>query len=373
MGITNDIMFITNSITNQINTNISDEVEKLLKTIFINNRTSVIETNSYTKDLYKLIIYFSKSNPNASIKIMSGFIKFGKSNTGKQYKPMIDYFMMESVDLLLNECGWSIIKPLLNMLRENIKKLQKDSTFNYISNKIIKQINEDRTSVKIVQEQEQEQPEPISNLCYYMPREKSFTFGWYSYYIACKLYGNKHYYNQSIKKTDIRHYLMNYRKMINELCCNIVIMKPDEDNKTVHAEIVHAETVHAEIVHAETVHAETVHAETLHIDLNYSDLQTEFNKPHYKRVNEIIETVLPTEEVPTEGVPTEGVPTEEVPTEEVPIEGVPTEEVSTEGVPIEEVPIEEVPIEVSLTPPKEEEVIIKNENKWFSGWFSGWM
>ena len=338
MGITNDIMFITNSITNQINTNISDEVEKLLKTIFINNRTSVIETNSYTKDLYKLIIYFSKSNPNASIKIMSGFIKFGKSNTGKQYKPMIDYFMMESVDLLLNECGWSIIKPLLNMLRENIKKLQKDSTFNYISNKIIKQINEDRTSVKIVQEQEQEQPEPISNLCYYMPREKSFTFGWYSYYIACKLYGNKHYYNQSIKKTDIRHYLMNYRKMINELCCNIVIMKPDEDNKT--------------------VHAETVHTETLHIDLNYSDLQTEFNKPHYKRVNEIIETVLPIEEVPTEGVPTEGVPTEEVPTEEVPIE---------------EVPTEEVPIEVSLTPPKEEEVIIKNENKWFSGWFSGWM
>ena len=319
MDIKNDIMYMTNSITDRIKINISNEVKKLLQTIFIQNENqlSLFEINSYTKDLYKLIIYFSNSNRNASIKIMGGFIQFGKSNTGKQYRPMIDYFMMEIVDILLNQCGWSIIKPVLNMLRENIQKFQKDSTFKYISNKIMKQLEADRLNIEALQ--------PISNLCYYMPREKSFTFGWYSYYIACELYGNKNYYNETLKKTHIRHYLMIYRKFINELCRNVVIMQTD-----------------------------TVPDESLHIDLKYSDLQTEFNKPLYKRVDEIIETVLPVEE-----------------------EHVEEEHVEEKHADVEEKHVEEEHTKISLTPPKEEEVIIKNENvnekKWFSGWFSGWI
>jgi hypothetical protein len=358
----NDIMSIVQSINKNEVTTLSRKVLHFLHRVFIKSKLTSFEMNYYIKDIYKLIFYYGNENVNASVRIICGFIKFGKSSAGRNYKPMIDYFMIEAIETLLNQCGWSIIKPLLNMLYNSIPKFQEETTFNYISNKIIKQLNSDRLTMQ--SSQTQSHPLLISELCYTVPRERSFSFGWYSYYIACELYGNKNYYKQKIKQTHIRNYLMKYRKLINEL------------RKYWNSETEHDNTYKT---------TEVYRPESFGREMNYYILQLELNKPHYKEVDKIIDSVLQRQ--------TEVAQTEEVVQTLVVVqtpEVVQTEtEVSQTLVQTEvasQTPVVEVqtPLasqsqsqteEITITPQneiKEKENINVNKNTWFSGWFSGW-
>jgi hypothetical protein len=355
--IENDIMNIFNTI-NTINnmgdlTNLSNEVKQVLYSIFINNKLTSSELNLYTKDLYKMIIYFCKEKLNASISIICGFIEFGKNSAGTKYKPMIDYFMMETVDVLLKQCGWYIIKPLMNMLRNSIHKYQKENTFNYISNKIINQLNMDIISINSLE------PIRISNVCNYVPRERSFTFGWYSYYIACQLYGNKNYYKQTLKQTHIRNYLMNYRKIINEL--------------------------RKHVIDTNVVVCSRAESLPLGLEMNYNELKVEFNKLQYKDIDKIVDSVLLVVAlVANEVAP----PANEValPANEVALVAnevalvanevaLPANEVAPVANEVELVANEVAPAanEILLTPQDEIKKSVNDKNTWFSGWFSGWV
>jgi hypothetical protein len=371
----NDIMSIVQSINKNEVTTLSRKVLHFLHRVFIKSKLTSFEMNYYIKDIYKLIFYYGNENVNASVKIICGFIKFGKSSAGKNYKPMIDYFMIEAIETLLNQCGWSIIKPLLNMLYNSIPKFQEETTFNYISNKIIKQLNSDRLTMQ--SSQTQSHPLLISELCYTVPRERSFSFGWYSYYIACELYGNKNYYKQKIKQTHIRNYLMKYRKLINEL------------RKYWNSETEHDATYKT---------TEVYRSESFGREMNYYILQLELNKPHYKEVDKIIDSVLQrqTEVVQTETevqtlVEAEAqtpVQTETevsasasetlVQTLVVEVEAQTQTQVVSQTVASQsEVQTQVVSQteEITITPQneiKEKENINVNKNTWFSGWFSGW-
>ena len=224
-----------NSINEKNTKDISNKVDQLLTIIFVeNNLTTTVEKNNYIKDIYKLIFYFQPKNINISTSIICGFIQFGKKKSWKNYRPMIDYFLMESFDILLKQCGWCIIKPIMNMLHNNIYNFQTETLFSYVSSKIIRQLIEDIVIMNEIKTNKNNNDNDniknnintdssISELCYHVPREKSFSFGWYSYYIACELYENKNYYKKQLKQTQIRHYLMNYRKIINELRNNSIL------------------------------------------------------------------------------------------------------------------------------------------------------
>jgi hypothetical protein len=371
----NDIMSIVQSINKNEVTTLSRKVLHFLHRVFIKSKLTSFEMNYYIKDIYKLIFYYGNENVNASVRIICGFIKFGKSSAGRNYKPMIDYFMIEAIETLLNQCGWSIIKPLLNMLYNSIPKFQEETTFNYISNKIIKQLNSDRLTMQSSQSQTQSQTQSllISELCYTVPRERSFSFGWYSYYIACELYGNKNYYKQKIKQTHIRNYLMKYRKLINEL------------RKYWNSETEHDNTYKT---------TEVYRPESFGREMNYYILQLELNKPHYKEVDKIIDSVLQRQtEVAQTPVVVQTLVQTEVQTDVVAAEAqtevsqtlVQTEVASQTLVQTEEAsqtPVVEVQTqvvsqeeEITITPQneiKEKENINVNKNTWFSGWFSGW-
>ena len=366
----NDIMSIVQSINKNEVATLSRKVLHFLHRVFIKTKLTSFEMNYYIKDIYKLIFYYGNENVNASVRIICGFIKFGKSSAGRNYKPMIDYFMIEAIETLLNQCGWSIIKPLLNMLYNSIPKFQEETTFNYISNKIIKQLNLDRLTM---QSQSQSQSLLISELCYTVPRERSFSFGWYSYYIACELYGNKNYYKQKIKQTHIRNYLMKYRKLINEL------------RKYWNSETEHDNTYKT---------TEVYRPESFGREMNYYILQLELNKPHYKEVDKIIDSVLQRPEVVQTLVETQMQTLVEAQMQtlveaqtdvqtDVAAEASASETPVVEAETVLEAQAQmQTPVasqsqteEITITPQneiKEKENINVNKNTWFSGWFSGW-
>jgi hypothetical protein len=373
--IENDIMKLFNTINDMSDlTNVSNEVTQVLYSIFVNNKLTSSELNFHTKHLYKLIFYFCKEKLNASISIICGFIQFGKSSAGTKYKPMIDYFMMETFDALLNQCGWSIIKPFMNMLHNHIHKFQKENIFNYISNKIFNQLVIDIMSMKL-----SAQTTTISDICYHVPRERSFSFGWYSYYIACHMFGKENYYKQKLKQTHIRHYLMNYRKIINELRKHVI----EDDSAMKHDVYSRPESTVSE--------------------MNYTTLKVEFNQPQYKAIDEIVDSVLPAAAQASEAEPSEAEPSEAEPSEAEPSEAqasaapqaepseaqapqaseaqapqaseaqAPENEQAAAAAPAAPAELEELPLTSQSETTKNEIKKSVNQNTWFSGWFSGWV
>ena len=359
--IENDIMKLFNTINDMSDlTNVSNEVTQVLYSIFVNTKLTSSELNFHTKHLYKLIFYFCKEKLNASISIICGFIQFGKSSAGTKYKPMIDYFMMETFDALLNQCGWSIIKPFMNMLHNRIHKFQKENIFNYISNKIFNQLVMDIMSMKL-----SAQTTTISDICYHVPRERSFSFGWYSYYIACHMFGKENYYKQKLKQTHIRHYLMNYRKIINELRKHVI----EDDSAMKHDVYSRPESTVSVSVS----------------EMNYTTLKVEFNQPQYKAIDEIVDSVLPAAaQAPSEAPESEAqapeseqaAPQSQAPESEqasaAPSEAAPQASASAapQAAPAE---LEELSLTPQSETTKNEIKKSVNQNTWFSGWFSGWV
>nr|MCR5101496.1 hypothetical protein [Butyrivibrio sp.] len=75
---------------------------------------------------------------------------------------------------------------------------------------------------------------------------------------------------------------------------------------------------------------------------------------------EVVTEETPVEEVPAEETPVEETPVEEVPAEETPVEEAPVEEAPVDGDPVEEAPAEEVPAETVPEETPAEEVVEEN-------------
>ena len=188
--------------------NIKNIVKQLLNEIlYVNTENNDVsnETTDHMNKLYNLIFEYSQKDIYISPEVMCGFMLFGKSKNGKKSKPMIDYLMIEAIDILLETDGWSVIKPIVVMMKEEITNFESEETFGYICKKIIKQLNTDKSMIET----------SVSDLSKHLPRERSYEWGWFSYYIVSEMYRQKEH--KPIKKRFLRKYLMEYRKLLTTL------------------------------------------------------------------------------------------------------------------------------------------------------------
>ena len=108
------------------------------------------ETATYLSLLYRLIFHAYKYNPSAACHILSGFIQFGHSAQGVPYKPLLDYFVIEAFNELLNMFGWTILKPCVMTLRDTNPNYLKEPLFNHLLSQIGSQLNEDKNDIGLV-------------------------------------------------------------------------------------------------------------------------------------------------------------------------------------------------------------------------------
>jgi hypothetical protein len=124
-----------------------------------------------------------------------------------QYKPLIDHLTIEIFNALIKITGWSILYPFTTILHNNLKNCDRELIFTHIQTCVVQQLRMDET-----------EPIKASDLCYNLPREKSYKWGWFSYYVAVS------YYCKSLKTTPdkmnsktLRKCMMEYRKLITLL------------------------------------------------------------------------------------------------------------------------------------------------------------
>ena len=156
--------------------------------------------------LYRLIFYAYNHNPIISYEMLSGFVKFGQSDEGNKYKPLLDHLVIEAFDQLLELGGWSILRDCVNTLRHNLINVPCEPIFLHIMSRIIKQLDAD--------EHEPDNLDNLSDICHYLPREKSFIWGWFAFYIVSSYYSTN---QETLSNKVMRKYLMQYRKLLTSL------------------------------------------------------------------------------------------------------------------------------------------------------------
>jgi hypothetical protein len=191
------------AVVHLINTDQLELLSELSATIVSNSLFLCEKSTTYLSILYQLIFHTYKSNPTAACHILNGFIQFGQSTNGAVYKPMLDYFVVEAYTGLFKIGGWAVLKPCVSVLRASNPNYLNDTLFKHILAQIVKQIKQD----------ENDRPYS-SNLCYNLPREKSFSWGWFSYDLA------RAYFNTTTEvptAKQLRKYMMLYRNLLTGL------------------------------------------------------------------------------------------------------------------------------------------------------------
>ncbi len=202
-----------------INTDQLDLLSELTSTIIYNSLFLCEKSTTYLSILYQLIFHTYKYNPTAACHILNGFIEFGYSANGMLYKPMIDYFVVEAFTGLFEIGGWSVLKPCLMVLCDSNPNYLNDSLFQHILAQIVSQLKQDENDMLY-----------SSNLCYNLPREKSFSWGWFSYDLTRAYYSK----NKIPTPKELRKYMMLYRKLLTSLrknALNNLVYQPDTQGK----------------------------------------------------------------------------------------------------------------------------------------------
>ena len=175
-----------------------------------------IETPPFVSLLFRLI-YHTK-NPEIAFYMLKGSLNFVQSKDGMKYKPMFDHYFIETYDWLVKTYGWSFLKQFMIILRDNLENGKNEMIFHHIITNIVNQLRADDTATI----------ENISYLCYQLPREKSFTWGWLTYYIA-HVYGNKpNNLHTIVSAKHMRQYLMYYRRLLTSLRRRVVLYDTTE-------------------------------------------------------------------------------------------------------------------------------------------------
>jgi hypothetical protein len=212
-----EIRSAISELVNQLNNNYSkagevrELVAVLLHDIFCLSPKELTakETAEFITVIYQLLLHSCKANPAAACYIICGFIQFSHSSAGYQYKPMIDHFVLAAFDGLVENAGWSILKPCILSLADSFTNSNTTFTyepfFNHIVERIVKQLSADANEAP---------PYYNSDLCANLPREKSFVWGWFARYIAIAYFPTS---RKTISSKQMRMRLMWYRKLIGKL------------------------------------------------------------------------------------------------------------------------------------------------------------
>ena len=191
------------TLVTEINAQNLNTIREITVTILYNS-LCVKTSKLYVSLLYRLIFHTYKENPLIAFHILSGFIKFGQCyNT---YKPLIDYFVMEAFNALQKEYGWAILKPCAIALREI--DYTNETLFQHMIGCVVRQLKQDTNDMPY-----------SSDLCFNLPREKSYTWGWFSFDIA-RAYCSDNTKEMNAKQ--LRNNMMLYRKLLTKLRKNVL-------------------------------------------------------------------------------------------------------------------------------------------------------
>jgi hypothetical protein len=174
-------------------------IDDITMVILQNNLGHNEKTTIYLSLLYRLIFHAYKYNPSAACRILNSFIQFSHTPQGMSCKPMLDYFVIEAFNELYNMFGWTILKPCVTVLRDTNANYHNEPLFKHILTQVGEQLTEDINDIPY-----------SSDLCYNLPREKSFSWGWFSYDLTRSYYG-------SVSAKQLRKNMMIYRKLLTEL------------------------------------------------------------------------------------------------------------------------------------------------------------
>ena len=213
MLIQNQLITLVKELNAEQNT-AAELTDNMLYTIFC-----IYKNTKYLSHLYKLIFYSYKQKPELAYSILRGFVLFGQSESGTKYKPLMDYLVIEAFNGLLNMGGWSIIKPCVIQMRSTIYNFSNEPLFKHIIERVVIQLKTDMKDISY-----------SSDVCYHLPREKSFVWGWFSHTVA-RAYFSDPKYNMKRGKGEkkMRKYMMLYRKLITHLRQNTLEMVPVYD------------------------------------------------------------------------------------------------------------------------------------------------
>ena len=307
----------------------------------------------YLSLLYRLIFHAYKYNPSVACRILNSFIQFGHTPQGMSCKPMLDYFVIEAFNELYNMFGWTILKPCVTVLRDTNTNYRNEPLFKHILTQVGEQLSEDINDIPY-----------SSDLCYNLPREKSFSWGWFSYDLTRSYYG-------SVSAKQLRKNMMIYRKLLTELRRN---------------------TLEKPVIILNTNMAQVNPNPAIRMEEKWEDILSALAE--YTWASDIIKKVINIEEEAEPLEASEADPSEADPSEADPSEADPSEEASekveepivvedpSEADPSEADPIKVEAIEADPIVEKPDALIEKNEplegveggiplNK---GWFSwlGW-
>ena len=235
MLLQNQIITLVKELNAEQNT-IAELTDHILYNIFC-----IYKNTNYLSQVYKLIFYAFKQKPELAYSMLSGFIQFGQSPSGNQYKPLLDYFAIEAFNGLLKMGGWAILKPCIVHLRSSIYNFSIEPLFKHIIERIVIQIKTDMNDIPY-----------NSDLCCYLPREKSFVWGWVSHNIARAYYNDPKYKVKCGRgEKKMRKYMMLYRKLITHLRKNTLeMMRINAYTSTTYAPTTYAPTTYAPTAYA---------------------------------------------------------------------------------------------------------------------------
>jgi len=158
------------------------------------------KSHTYFPVLYKLILHtYRHSPPEMACALLKGFIHTTSTHTTSRNKPLLDYLVVEAYHGLFKMGGWSLLKPCVLMLKNH----KEERLYQYILTSVVDQLKQDYLI------------EPSTDLCFNLPREKSFSWGWFSYEVAAYYtYGVP---NVKLNAKKLRNCMMVYRKVLTHL------------------------------------------------------------------------------------------------------------------------------------------------------------
>ena len=315
---------------------ICEMTETFLYNLFVvyKENLATSEILDYVSVLYRLIFHTHQKVPELSYQLIKGFMNFGQSRDGANYKPMLDHYFMETFDGLVYTYGWSFLKKFTTLLRDNLENEQNEPIFHYLILQIVNQLKLDDI-------------ENQSDLCYNLPREKSFSWGWLSYYIAHMYGAHPPNLHTPVNAKNLRKYMMNYRHLLTRLRRSVMTYAdntmPYVDNTMPYVD--------------ENDWWTSAEEE----EISWTTILTILNQPKYAWAKEVIIT---TEEPAPAPAPAQEAPAP-APTEEAPAQEAHT---PAQEAPAQEAPAQEAPAQTQT----QTEEKISSQTYGFGSWLYSW-
>ena len=186
---------------------ISELTETLLRDIFHNADANTDAFRSHISQFNELLIQTHNKNPALAYHILVGLMVYLHRADSHMHKNLLNDLAMKTLNQFIETHSWSVLKPCIIIMRTAFKdKVINEPLFQHLVVRITQQLTADALTLMA------DTQLCSSNLCYYLPREKSYTWGWFAHFLANAYYG----LSENTKKHR-RKNLMKYRKLLTYL------------------------------------------------------------------------------------------------------------------------------------------------------------